>query len=91
MQDLLLVQTSAGVAGSTTNRVSGAKAKSVFVDTEIRTGNWIFTPGARFEDIEMQRLDYSTSDPGRVLGPTRVRENSVSVWGPRWALSSTKS
>ena len=52
MENSLLVQTSAGAPGSTTNRVSSAEAVSWFIDSEIRTGNWIFTPGVRFEDIE---------------------------------------
>ncbi len=82
MQDSVLVLTSEGAPGSTTNRVSSAEVKSFFVDTEIRGGNWIFTPGARFEDIDMERLDFSTSDPTRALGPTRVRSNSVSVFIP---------
>jgi Fe(3+) dicitrate transport protein len=82
MQDSLLVLTSAGAPGSQTNRVSTAEAVSYFVDTEIRTGNWIFTPGARFEDIDMQRLDFATDDPSRANGPTRVRENSASVFIP---------
>ena len=82
MQDSLLVLTSTGAPGSTTNRVSSAKALSYFVDTEIRSGNWIFTPGARFEDIDMQRLDYATDDPTRAVGPTRMRSNSVAVFIP---------
>ena len=82
MEDGLLVQTSIGAPGSQTNRVSSADALSYFIDTEIQSGNWTFTPGARFEDIDMQRLDYSTSDPDRGDGPTRIRENSVSVFIP---------
>ena len=82
MQDLLLVMTSAGAPGSKTNCVSQAEAVSYFVDSEIRTGNWIFTPGARFEDIDMQRLDFATDDPTRASGPTRVRQNSASVFIP---------
>jgi len=82
MQDSLLVLTSTGAPGSTTNRVSSATAMSYFIDTEIRTGNWIFTPGARFEDIRMQRLDYATDDPARARGPTRVSTNSASVLIP---------
>ena len=74
-----LVLTSAGAPGSTTNRVSSADVRSLFVDTEIRTGQWILTPGLRYENIDMQRLDYSTSDPTRAQGPTRVRNNSTSV------------
>ena len=82
MQDSLLVLTSVGAPGSTTNRVSSAEAVSWFVDTEIRKGKWIFTPGARFEDIEMRRLDFATDDPTRAEGPTQLRENSASVFIP---------
>jgi Fe(3+) dicitrate transport protein len=82
MQDSLLVLTSEGAPGSKTNRVSTAEAISYFVDTEIRAGRWIFTPGARFEDIDMQRLDFATDDPTRANGPTRVRSNSASVLIP---------
>lgn len=79
MQAGTLVVTTAGAPGSTTNRVSTADASSVFVDTEIRAGRWILTPGARFEDIDMRRLDFATDDPARATGATRVRENSTSV------------
>ena len=79
MDDGTLVLTTAAAPGSQTNRVSDAEVTSLFVDSEIRTGNWIFTPGIRFEDIDMTRRDYSTSDPTRADGPTRVRENSTQV------------
>ena len=77
-----LILTTAAAGGSKTNRVSDATVTSLFVDSEIRSGDWIFTPGVRFEDIDMTRLDFSTSDPTRALGPTRVRENSVQVMIP---------
>ena len=79
MQDSLLVMTTAGAPGSKTNRVSDAKANAYFVTAEIRTGAWILTPGLRFEDVALRRFDYSTSDPSRDTGPTRVRNNSVST------------
>ncbi|MDH3490958.1 MAG: TonB-dependent receptor [Gammaproteobacteria bacterium] len=82
MEDSVLVLTTAAAGGSQTNRLSDADVTSVFVDAEIRTGDWIFTPGLRFEDINMRRLDFSTSDPTRAQGPTRVRENSVQVFIP---------
>lgn len=82
MEGLSLIPTSVGQPGSTTNRVSGATATSYFIDTEIRTGKWIFTPGMRFEDVNLDRQDFSTADPSRSQGPTRVRENSVSVLIP---------
>jgi Fe(3+) dicitrate transport protein len=79
MQDGALVLTSAGAPGSTTNRVSSANVQALFVDTEIRTGRWILTPGLRFENVDMQRLDFSTADPSRGDGPARTRNNSVST------------
>lgn len=79
MQDSLLVQTSAGAPGSTTNRVSSADARSIFVATEFRTGAWILTPGLRYEEMDLVRNDYDTSDPERLDGPTAVRQNTRSV------------
>jgi Fe(3+) dicitrate transport protein len=79
MESDALLLTTAAAPGSKTNRVSSADVTSLFVDTEIRGGKWILTPGVRFEDVDMQRLDYSTADPTRAQGPTRIRENSVSV------------
>ena len=82
MQDGVLVLTTEAAGGSQSNRVSQADVTSLFVDSQIRTGDWIFTPGLRYEDIDMTRLDYSTSDPTRAQGPTRVRESSTQVWIP---------
>ncbi|NIL93155.1 MAG: TonB-dependent receptor [Woeseiaceae bacterium] len=82
MEDGLLVMTTAGAGGSQTNRVSDAEAQAYFVNAEIRAGSWILTPGVRFEDVELRRFDYSTADPGRDQGPTRVRSNSVSTTIP---------
>lgn len=79
MEDGLLVLTSAGPGGSQTNRISDARATAYFVNAEIRSGSWILTPGVRFEDVELRRFDYSTADPGRDQGPSRVRRNSVST------------
>ena len=79
MDNGALVLTTAGPGGSTTNRVSDAEVTSLFVDSKITAGDWIFTPGVRFEDIDMTRYDYATDDPTRANGPTRVRRNSVQV------------
>jgi Fe(3+) dicitrate transport protein len=79
MQDGALVLTTDAPGGSQTNRVSGAEATSLFIDAEIIAGDWIFTPGLRYEDIDLERRDYSTADPDRSEGPTRVRSNSTSV------------
>ena len=82
LDDSQLVLVSSGAPGSSANRLSSAEARSLFVDTEIRHGAWILTPGIRFEDIDMTRQDFATTDPSRSLGPTQVRENSASVFIP---------
>ncbi len=82
MEDGTLILTTAAAGGSQTNRFSEAEVTSYFVDSEIRTGNWIFTPGVRFEDIKLNRFDYSTADAIRASGPTRLRSNSVQVFIP---------
>jgi Fe(3+) dicitrate transport protein len=82
MQDGELVLTTAAAAGSQTNRISDAQVTSYFVNSEIRSGGWIFTPGLRFEDIDLTRFDFSTTDPTRATGPTQVRNNSVQVLIP---------
>ncbi len=82
MHDAALLLTTAGAPGSRTNRVSQADVRAVFVDTEIRVGDWILTPGLRFEDIDMQRVDYATDDPARQQGPVDTRENGASVLIP---------
>ena len=79
MENGELVLTGRGTPGSQANRVSGAEAISLFVDTEITYGDWTLTPGVRFEEIDTTRLDFSTADPTRADGPTRVRSNSASV------------
>ncbi|WP_330970687.1 TonB-dependent receptor domain-containing protein, partial [Lysobacter sp. A3-1-A15] len=45
-------------------------------------GNWIIVPGLRYEDIELTRTDYAKQPDGRSLGPTRVRDSSVSALIP---------
>lgn len=78
MEDGLLVLTTDGAPGSTTNRVSRADVRSTFFNAEITAGAWTFTPGLRYEDIDLERLDFATDDPGRTAGPSRVRDNDVS-------------
>lgn len=82
MQNGRLVLTSDGVPGSTTNRVSEAKANSIYLSTDISNGAWSVKPGIRYESIELERNDYSTADPTRAAGPTDIRENKVNIFIP---------
>ncbi len=77
-----LFLTSAGARGSQTNRVSEGEALAIFIEDRITFGRFALKAGARFEDYTLTRLDYSTSDPARLNGPTRVRALNDSVIVP---------
>jgi len=82
MDNGVMVMTDDGAPGSATNRVSDAKASSVFWTGDIDVGSWKFEPGLRYENIRMTRLDYATDDPDRGNGPTNTRESDIDVWIP---------
>jgi len=73
-----------GVLGAAGNRVSDASAIAIHVYDHIEIGNWVFTPGLRFEDIELDRHDF-TGGENRI--ETGSRSNSVSVWLPGFGAS----
>lgn len=77
-----LVLTTDGAPGSATNRLSTAEVTAYFLDSNIYIGRFELTPGVRFEQVDLTRLDFATSDPDRTQGPTRVRENSVNTTIP---------
>lgn len=83
----LLSLTTDGAPGSATNRLSTADVTAYFIDSRIYAGRWEFTPGVRFEQIDLTRFDYSTADPARAQGATRVRENSVDALIPGFGVA----
>lgn len=76
-----MILTERGAPGSNSNRLSDAKAWALFIQDEISTGRWTFTPGLRYENIEVVRTDFATNDPAR-SAPTQVRTNRVDVLIP---------
>ena len=76
-----MVLTSKGVPGSQANRISDARAWALFIQDKIEWGGWTFSPGLRYENIDLLRTDFSKSDPER-LTPTSIRENGVEVFIP---------
>lgn len=77
-----LTQLGVGAPGSQSNRVSDASALSAYITDTIRIGSWSLRPGVRFESIDYTREDYSTTDPLRSQGPTRLRENDERILLP---------
>lgn len=83
----VLALTTSGPAGGTTNRVTGADAIALYALNRIEvTDRLQVTAGLRFEDYEVTREDFSTSDPTRAAGPTRVRTTEDDVVLPSVAV-----
>ena len=73
-----------GVLGAAGNRVVEAEAVAIHVYDQIEFGNWILTPGLRYEDIQLDRMDYA-GGANRVLSGSR--DNDVQVWLPGMGVS----
>jgi Fe(3+) dicitrate transport protein len=73
-----LALSSEGVLGAAGNRVAQAEALAFYVHDTITMGDWVVTPGIRFEDIELTRREF-TGGSDRVLDPTKNRDNSVNA------------
>ncbi len=79
MTDGSMNRTSTGTPGSQSNRVSGASALALFVRDTLRWSRLSLLPGLRYETMNLVRKDFSTSDPQRSEGPSRVRDTPVST------------
>jgi Fe(3+) dicitrate transport protein len=72
-----LLLTTDGAPGTQDNRVGRAEALSVYVHDEIRVGDWILTPGIRYERIDLEQRRWAGSDPRRVGAATAVSRTEV--------------
>jgi Fe(3+) dicitrate transport protein len=92
MQDGNMILTTAGEGGGQDNRVGDADVRSGFVAADIDVGAWRFSPGVRYERIELTRTDYARTDPTRSAGPTQVLNSTVTEWitglGATYAVSN---
>ncbi len=75
-----------GSPGSQANRVASAAATAVFIEDRIAFGRWTLIPGARFESIDLQRIDFGKADPLREGTDLMVRENEVTKLVPGFGL-----
>ena len=68
------------------NRIQGAEATAIWVRDEIRMGDWILTPGLRYENVRQRREDWGggtwmSQSAARAM-PSRVRKNRTEVLLP---------
>ena len=69
-----------GELGNAGNRVQDADALALHVYDRIELGDWVFTPGLRFEDISQSRTRY-TNGAERVFRDNRENDTTVLLPG----------
>ena len=79
-----LVLDDLGLLGNAGNRVQEAEAIAVHIYDQIVWGNWVFSPGIRYEDIDQKRTRWR--DRGEQADARNIfrdsRKNSTKVWLP---------
>lgn len=81
-QNKELIRTTVAQKGSNSNRISSAKAVATHLLYTVKIENLTLTPGLRYENITLTRMDYGINDPRRTGQDLSTRENSVDVWIP---------
>ena len=70
------------VEGSGANRISSANSLTAFAMYKFKYKNLTVTPGLRYENILLSRVDYGSNNPGRNPVTGSERDNRVDVWIP---------
>ena len=81
-QNQELIRTNVGEKGTDANRINSAKALAAHLLYTVKIENLTLTPGLRYENITLTRMDYGTDDPLRTGQNLSIRENEVDVWIP---------
>lgn len=74
--------TNAGIPGTNANRISDARAFSSYALYKLKYKNLTLTPGLRYENITLRRMNYGNSDVDRTGADLSERENKVDVFIP---------
>ncbi|NND71292.1 MAG: TonB-dependent receptor, partial [Rhodothermales bacterium] len=82
MQDTVMELTDTGVPGTESNRIESATALSSYAQYSFEYGRSTFTPGVRYEHIELTREDFGKEDPQRLGTNVTTRSNTVDVLIP---------
>jgi len=72
-------QTSEGPRGAQGNRISSATAFASYAMYKLKYKNLTLTPGIRYENIILQRDNYSSDDPFRTGSGLSTRENKIDI------------
>ena len=74
--------TTLGERGAQGNRISSATAFATSIMYKIKYNNLTITPGLRYENIILERKNYSSDDPNRTGSGLSSRENKVDILIP---------
>lgn len=74
--------TNEGIPGTNANRISSAKAFASYAMYKLKINNLTLTPGLRYENINLERLNYGTDDIDRIGTDISERQNKVDVFIP---------
>ena len=77
-----LIRTTVGIKGADANRINNAKAIAAHTLYKLNLGRFTLTPGIRYENITLGRINYGTNDATRLGTDLFERENHVDVWIP---------
>ncbi|WP_349351788.1 MULTISPECIES: TonB-dependent receptor family protein [unclassified Flagellimonas] len=72
----------AGIPGTNANRISSARAFASYAMYKVKINDLTLTPGLRYENISLERLDYGTDDISREGTDISERQNKVDVFIP---------
>lgn len=72
---------SPGVPGTNANRIENAEAWASYIFYKLSFQNWLITPGLRYENISINRINYGSSDLNRISSGS-TRENNVAIFLP---------
>ena len=82
MSNGTLVLTSPGISGSQANRIAEADALALYLQDKAMWGAWTFTPGVRYEKVNLEYSDFGKSDPNRTEANMKRNYSGVDVWIP---------
>jgi len=75
-----------GLEGNAGNQVQSAKAWALYLYDRLEWESWTFTPGLRYETIDLERVRYQTDgDEPASRDPSNFRDsrsNGVDIWLP---------
>ncbi|WP_371815878.1 TonB-dependent receptor family protein [Flavobacterium sp. CS20] len=82
MENGVMQLTSSGMPGTESNRISGADAVSAHLLYKLKIDKLTLTPGLRYENVELTRENFGTSDVTREGTNLNITENNFDQFIP---------